>query len=75
MIAIPLDLVEQIPVQFGHPEKTETTLRRQNHPRRAFPRRLSCDPRITATEMRIAESVPNFRLANSGARSQTNWAL
>jgi hypothetical protein len=26
MIAIPLDLVEQIPVQFGHPEKTETTL-------------------------------------------------
>jgi hypothetical protein len=44
MIAIPLDLVQQIPVQFGHPEKTETTLRRQNHPRRAFPGRLSCDP-------------------------------
>jgi hypothetical protein len=37
MIAIPLDLVEQIPVKFGHPEKTETTLWRQNHPGCSFP--------------------------------------
>jgi hypothetical protein len=44
MIAILPPLVEQIPVQFGHPENTKTTLRRQNSPRYSAPDWLSREP-------------------------------